>query len=327
MQSYLRDRKQRVKINGSYSEWRNINQGVPQGSVLGPLLFNTYINDLFMFMSDSMIYNYADDTTIYASDYKKEEIIRKLENDTAILSNWFGDNSMKVNGEKCHRIFFSNVQSTSITIKINNELIHDSPEEKLLGVILDKTLSFKAHVTSLHKKANQKLHALSRIDNYMDSEKLKHVMKAFILSQFSYCPLLWMLSERGLNNKIDHLHEKAIRIAYKDELSDFETILEKDNAVTIHIKNLQLLMTEIFKTQHRLNPTFMKGIFISQNNQYALRNEHSIKLPRPRTTTFGEKSISFLGGKLWHELSLETKQSLNLNQFKNSHKKLESRRM
>ena len=73
-------------------------------------------------------------------------------------------------------------------------------------------------------------------------------MKAFILSQFSYCPLVWMLSERGLNNKINHLHKKALKIAHKDELSDFETILEKDNAVTIHVKNLQLLMTETFKT-------------------------------------------------------------------------------
>ena len=75
-------------------------------------------------------------------------------------------------------------------------------------------------------------------------------------------------------------------------------------------------MTEILDTQHSLNQTFMKEIFIPKNNQYALRNEHPIKLLRLRTTTFGEKSISFLGGKLWHELSLETKQCVNLNQFK-----------
>ena len=316
IRSYLRDRKQRVKMNGSYSEWRNINHGVPQGSVLGPLLFNIYINDLFISVSNSLICNYADDTTIYVSDYRNEEIIRKLEIDTAILSEWFRDNSMKVNAEKCHLMFFSNTKSTNIEIKINNEVIHESPEEKLLGIIFDKTLSFKAHVTSLYKKANQKLHALSRIAHYMDSEKLKHVMKAFILSQFTYCPLVWMLSERGLNNKINHLHEKALRIAYKDDVSDFKALLEKDNAVTIHVKNIQLLMTEIFKTQHSPNPTFMKEIFIPKNNQYALRNEQPIKLLRPRTTTFGEKSISFLGGKLWHELSLETKQYVNLNQFR-----------
>ena len=89
----------------------------------------------------------------------------------------------------------------------------------------------------------------------MDSEKLKHVMKTFILSHFNYCPLVWMLSERGLNNKINHLHEKALRIAYKDEISDFKALLEKDNAVTNHVRNMQLLMTEILRhniasTQH-----------------------------------------------------------------------------
>ena len=124
----------------------------------------------------------------------------------------------------------------------------------------------------------------------MDSEKLKHVIKTFILSQFNYCPLVWMLSKRGLNNKINHFHEKALRIAYKDEISDFRALPEKDNAVTIHVRIIQLLMTEVFKTQHSLNPTFMKEIFIPKNNQYALRNEHPIKLLRPRTTTFAEKS-------------------------------------
>ena len=120
IKSYLRDQKQRVKINGSYSEWRYINHGVPQESVLSPLLFNIFSNDLFTFVSDSMICNYADDTTIYVSDYNNEETIRKFKNDTVILSNWCRDNYMKVNGDKCHIMYFSNVQSTCIAIQINN---------------------------------------------------------------------------------------------------------------------------------------------------------------------------------------------------------------
>ena len=235
IKSYLRDRKQRIKMNGSYSEWRNITHRVLQGSVLSPLLFDIYINDLFISVSNRLICSYADDTTTYVSDYRNEEIIRKLENDTAILSELIRDNSMKVNAEKCHVMFFRNTKSTSIERRIDTEVVHESTEEKLLGIIVDKTLSFKAHVISLYKKANQKLHALSRIAYYMDSKKLKLVMKAFILSQFNYCPLVWMLSERGLNNKINHLNEKAVRIAYKDEISDFKALLEKDNAMTTHV--------------------------------------------------------------------------------------------
>ena len=125
---------------------------------------------------------------------------------------------MKINGEKCPLIFFSNMKNTDITINIDNELIHESSEETLLCVILDKTSSFKAHVLSLYKKANQKLHARSRISYYMDSEKLKNIMKAFILSQFNYSPLVWIHSERCLNNKINH---------HKGDESDFETLLEK----------------------------------------------------------------------------------------------------
>ena len=125
-----------------------------------------------------------------------------------------------------------------------------------------------------------------------------------------------MLNERGLNNEINHLHEKTLLIAYKYELSDFETMLQKNHAVTIHAKSLQVLMTEVFKTQHSLNPISVKEIYVSKNNQYALTNEHPIKVLRSRTTTFEGKSISFLGGKLWQELSVEIKQSLILNQFK-----------
>ena len=92
----------------------------------------------------------------------------------------------------------------------------------------------------------------------MDNVKLKQVMKAFILFQFNYYPLVWMFCERCLNDKIYHLYEKALRIAYKDDISDIVTLLERGNAVKIHIKNLQLHLPEIHKTHNNLYSTFMK---------------------------------------------------------------------
>ena len=87
-------------------------------------------------------------------------------------------------------------------------------------------------------------------------------MKAFILSQFNYCPLAWIFYDRTQNNKINVIHERALRIPYKDVRSDFDAMLLRDNAVPIHIRTLQLLVTEMYKTKWELNPSFMKEIFI-----------------------------------------------------------------
>ena len=100
--------------------------------------------------------------------------------------------------------------------------IEESDHEKLLGIALDKKSCYKKHAKILCKKASQKLHALTRISIYMEHEKLKLLMKAFVMSQFSYCPLIWMFHDRNLNNKINRIHERVLRIAYKDNVSSFE---------------------------------------------------------------------------------------------------------
>ena len=91
----------------------------------------------------------------------------------------------------------------------------------------------------------------------MDQEKLQTVMNAFISSQFRYCPVIWMFHDRNVNNKINKIHQRALRIAFKDTSSNFEELLIKAASVTIHQKNLLLLTTEIYKTKNDLNPKFM----------------------------------------------------------------------
>ena len=94
----------------------------------------------------------------------------------------------------------------------------------------------------------------------MESEKLRLLMKAFVMSQFSYCSLIWMFYNRNLNAKINRIHERALRVAYKGNVSTFDKLLEMDDSVTVHQRNLQLLMVEIYKTKYDLNPSFMKQI-------------------------------------------------------------------
>ena len=201
---------------------------------------------------------YADDNTPYNSDFNLEEVIQKLELTTNNLFEWFKNNHMKANTDKCHLLV---TRYTDVTAKIGEFDVKNSREEKLLGVKIDSKLSFENHVSSLCKKASQKLHALARVVNFMDLAKRKSLMKAFITSQFNYCPLIWMFHSRQLNNRINKTQERALRLVYKDNKLTFDDLLKLDNSVTIHQRNLQILATEIFKVKNSLAPEIMTQIF------------------------------------------------------------------
>ena len=103
---------------------------------------------------------------------------------------------------------------------------------------MDIKLLFDDHITNLGRKASQKLHALSRVASYVSFDK-KRILKTFIASQFNYCLLVLLCQSRGLNNKINNLHERALRIVFQDKKLDFETLLKNNKCVTIHVKNMQ----------------------------------------------------------------------------------------
>ena len=125
---------------------------------------------------------------------------------------------------------------------VDGSMIKSSQKEILLGINLDSELKFEDHVNFMCKKASQKPeYALARIVPFMDLKQRRKIMKAFVESQFGYFPLIWMFHGRGLNNKINRIHERALRITYKDKPSTFQELLEKDNSVSIHHRNIQKL--------------------------------------------------------------------------------------
>ena len=145
---------------------------MPQGPDLGPLLFNVFVNDIFLFVRCTKICSYADDTTVFACHPTLETILRQLETDGTLIAKWFSDNYLKLNDDKCHLMIFGN-KCSKATVTIRSPTIMESEHEKLLGITLDKKLSFRKHIEVLCKKANQKLHALARLSTYIDPLKLE----------------------------------------------------------------------------------------------------------------------------------------------------------
>ena len=142
-----------------------------------------------------------------------------------------------------------------------------------MGIKTDTKLSLENHVSSRCKTASQKLHELARIVNYMDLSKRKSLMKAFVTSQFNYCPLVWMFHFRELSNRINRIRGRALRLAYQGNSLSFPKLLEKDNSVTKNQRNLQVLATEIFKLKDEIAPEIMKEVFEIQNPAYNFRLE------------------------------------------------------
>ena len=149
IQDNLSNCSQRTKINSEYSSYRDIKYGVPKGSILGPLLFNIFLNDIFFFIKNSKVTNYADDNTLYAAEDSVGELLETLERETNILLEWFKCNEMKSNTDKCH-LFIVNNQDNDI--KIGNDIITSTTSVKLLGVTIDNKLNFNEHVKIYAKK-------------------------------------------------------------------------------------------------------------------------------------------------------------------------------
>ena len=312
---YLKNRMQRTKVSGSYSSWRELLSGVPQGSILGPLLFNIFINDIFFFLDKTKIANFADDNTTYAIENDIMVLLNTLESETINVLDWFQINEMKPNQGKCHLLIADinhRYYSSNSYIYLDNAFVEDEKSVKLLGVIIDQNLDFEEYITSLLKKGNQKLHALMRISKYLTKDKLRLIMKTFIESQFNYCPLIWMCHSRDLNQKINKLHERALRVVYKNSDLTFEGLLEKDKSFTIHERNLQRLATEMYKVKHNLSPKPIQAIFTP-----ALRGSNEWVLPKVQKVNTGLETIRYRGPITWSLVPKEIQNCNSLSAFKN----------
>ena len=205
-----------MKIGSSYSFWSDVKRGVPQGSILGPLFFNVFINDLFMFIESCEICNFADDNTLYSGGMELSSILENLKHDTKILK-WFRINSLKANPRKFQFMILGKKQCNKVKLKINSIVINESDTVELLRITVDNILTFKEHINNLYRIASYRLYALRRIRKYLTQDQAKLLYNAFINSQFIYVPIIWMFCRKNQYLKIQKIHHKALKVVLNSD--------------------------------------------------------------------------------------------------------------
>ena len=264
---------------------------------------------------------FADDNTMSVCSPTLPDTLNRINNEIAVVLNWFCSNGMVANPDK-FKLIFLGIGDKVIEIKIGSFLITNSKEVKLLGVILDNKLSFFPHIVNVCGRALSKIKALMRVRNYLSQKQADLLFHSYIMSPFNYCPLVWIFCSRQANGLLNSTHLKALRARYNDFSSTFEELLDMSNSLTIHGKNLQLMLCEVYKTVNHLNPEIMWDSFnIAIANKYSLRRGQNLQVPLARTTR-ATNSFDFRAAMAWNHLAVNIKAMPSSKEFVASIKKV-----
>ena len=310
--SYLSDRKQRVKLDSKKSTFLNITCGVPQGSILGPLLFLLYINDMKDAVKYSILHHFADDTNLLCSNPCEKKLRKNVNQDLKSIFVWLCANRLSLNVEKTEFILFRPPRKNTIgrfTLQLNQKTLFESTKVKYLGMILDKTLSWKHHIVELRKKLSRAIGILYKMKkNYCPSKILVSLCYSLFHSHMNYGLCMYGLANDEYTSRIFLLQKRAIRIisnslynAHTDPLFSDLNILPFEKCVEYQ---LSILMWEF---DHGKLPVVFSKYFERAHNKhvYNTRFASSNKMSENRlvnTDLQGKKLLKFLGPRIFNAM-------------------------
>ena len=295
-----------------------MDRGVPQGSILGPLLFNVFINDMFFLNNDINIYNYADDNCISYAEKNVLQIKIILEKETNKMMDWFAKNSLAANPTKFQTMLMcgNNKKVDDLNIIVENTKLESTSSIKVLGVNIDSKLNFNDHVCDMCTKAGRQLNVLQRLKGSLDFDSRMVIYKSFI-SNFNYCPVVWLFTRKSSLSKLENIQKRALRFVLNDYESDYDDLLTKANVPGIKMMTLRQLAIEVYKSVTKINPEYLNELFLPKQCTYNLRNVSVLERPKVNTTLFGLKSFKSYGSKIWNLLPNSYKKDISLGELKN----------
>ena len=322
--SYLSDRNQYVSVNGSNSKLLSITCGVPQGSVLGPLLFLIYINDLPNASQKLKFYLFADDTNIYFESSDLSNLIKIVNRELRSVKKWLDANKLSLNIDKTNYIIFhsSSVKVPSdAVIKIGKKSIKRVKFVKFLGLLLDEHLSWKYHLSELSKKLARTCGMFFKIRNLLPLDVLICLYNALFLSFLQYGLIVWGQTYASYIEPVFRLQKKAIRaISFQPRLSPSLPIFKDLKLLKLSdIFELRLL-TFVFDSVNKTSPECFHNFFVfnSSVHLYCTRqaSQGDLYLTRQNSLQYGLKSLRYLGAKLWNTLPAELRNAPSKISFK-----------
>ena len=219
------------------------------------------------------------------------------------LANYF-----KANTEKSQFLLTSNEKTT---LDLDDLIIKNTNSEKFVGTNIESFLTINEHVSKLCKKAKQTVHAFEHISNYKNKNKLRYQN-----IKFGYCPLVWMFHDRRYSNAVNCLHEKMLRIIYKDYKSCFAKLPSENKSLTAYYRNFQKLAIEMYKVKNELCLKFLLDLFKEVTHPYNFRNSLICGSYKIKTVRYGTETITYHGPKIWSIIPDEIKGSASLETFR-----------
>ena len=320
--SYLADRKQAVLLNNCLSYEGVVTRGIPQGSVLGPLLFNIFLNDLPLVISspDIMCDQFADDCSLLMSETSLTRINNQLQASLTKVNTWCYNNHMILNPEKTKCMVITTrqkhqLEKLKLNLVVNNHFIEQVSEHRHLGVIIDEQLSWDKHVSTISKSVARNVYLLSRLSHVTNSEACFFFFHAHVMSLINYASNLWDSCNDTHLSKLKSVHKRALKVLRKVS-SGFqnEYALCRPLSLTNHlIYNKCILMHKIM---HRKCPSYLEKTFTSTPRSSTNSRHMTLILPKPRIDLF-KSSLEYSGTFWWNNLPKHLKQPCSIKTFKN----------